>query len=56
MNNKKKTYDVELKIGSTTYLITRSFKENAKEDAAMKMAKIIRNDAERQLRDRPLPL
>jgi len=56
MNGKKKPDKKKHEIGSTTYLITHSFQKNAKEDAAMKMEKIVRNDAERLLRDTTLTL
>lgn len=39
------------KIGSTTYLVTRSFQQNAKEDAAQKMAKVVQNEARRQMKN-----
>jgi len=51
MGESKKPKATERKIGSTTYLVTRSFKKNAKEDAAAKMAKVVQNEARRLLRD-----
>lgn len=38
------------KIGSTTYLVTRTFQKDAKENAAAKMAKVVQNEARRLLR------
>ena len=39
-----KSNAVEQKIGSTTYVVTRSFQKDAKEDAAAKMARIVQNE------------
>lgn len=51
MGDDKKPKAIEHKIGSTTYLVTRSFKKDAKEDAAAKMAKVVQNETRRLLRD-----
>lgn len=41
----------EHKIGTTTYIVTRSFQQNAKEDAAAKMARIVQNQTRKLLRE-----
>ncbi|MCL2343591.1 MAG: transposon-encoded TnpW family protein [Firmicutes bacterium] len=38
-------------IGTTTYLVTRSFQPDAKEDAQAKMARVIRNEAMKVLKN-----
>ena len=38
-------------IGTTTYFVTRSFKPDAKEDAQVKMSRIVRNEAIKVLRN-----
>lgn len=41
----------EHKIGTTTYIVTRSFQQNAKEDAATKMARIVQNQTRKLMRE-----
>lgn len=38
-------------VGKTTYLVTRYFKPDAKEDANAKMSRIVRNEALEVLRN-----
>ena len=44
----------EHKIGSTTYLVSHSFKKDAKEDAAAKMARVVRNETLKMMRERKI--
>jgi len=48
MGDQVKAATTELKIGSTTYVVTSSFKQDAKEDVVTKMERIIKNDAKRE--------
>ena len=52
MNNSKITAEpLQREIGGVKYVITRKYKENTSEDAASKMARIIRAEALRLMGD-----
>jgi len=42
---------LQREIGGVNYIVGRKFKENSKEDAASKMARLIRNEALRLMGD-----
>ena len=49
--NKTAAEPLHREIGGVRYVIKRNYKENSTEDAASKMARLIRNEAIRLMRD-----
>ena len=47
---------LQREIGGVNYIVARKYKENSNEDAASKMARIIRNETLRLLGDKKLSM